>query len=75
MDTKSQKMISQAHGSTSVSLGRIWIKQNVSALAKKDKSSSGLTPVNVFSGTEYLVIDGEWKRFNMSTIVNSILKP
>jgi hypothetical protein len=66
------KMISQIPHTTSASLNGNLNRWNFSALTKREQSSICSTDVNPFPGTENLVIDGEWKSFNVRTIINSL---
>lgn len=66
------KMISQTPHTTSASLNGNLNRWDLSALTKKEKSSICSTDVNPFPGTENLVIDGEWRNFNVCTIINSL---
>jgi hypothetical protein len=65
--------ISQASVATSVSSDGSLNARHVSTFVKKDKSNNCLTTMNQFPEPyEDLVIDGEWRRFNVLAIINSL---
>jgi hypothetical protein len=64
--------ISQAPETSSVFLDRCLNKWDASALMKRGNGDTCPTNADLFPGTEYLVIDGQWKRFNVSKIINSL---
>ena len=69
MNEKETLRISPAPVATSPSLDGNLSKWNVSPFLKGTTPS---TDVNLFPGTEYLVIDGEWRRFNVVNIISCL---
>lgn len=66
------EMISQTPRATSASLNGNLNRWNLSALTKKGEYCICSTDVNPCLGTENLVIDGEWRSFNVRTIINAL---
>lgn len=72
MSNKEPLMISRTQGVTASSLDRNLSTWNVSTLLKGGERGIFSTDLNLFSGTESLVIDGELRRFAVRTIINSL---
>lgn len=66
------RMISRVPKAISGSPDGHFNKGDVSTLTKKEIGRSCPTVMNLCLGTGFLVIDGEWRRLSVCTIINSL---
>lgn len=66
------RMIAGVPKATSGSPDGHFSRGDVSTLTRKEIGRSCPTVMNLCLGTEFLVIDGEWRRLRVCTIINSL---